>query len=114
MEAARTGSVRLNKLNSAEWNKTKARVKKAVADMADELIRLYAQRMQAKGFAFDPDNDWQREFEARSPMRRLTTSSAASTRSSRIWSGPSPWTGCSAAMWASARPRWPSGRHSSA
>ena len=61
------GSVRLNKLNSAEWNKTKARVKKAVADMADELIRLYAQRMQAKGFAFDPDNDWQREFEARFP-----------------------------------------------
>ena len=61
------GSVRLNKLNSAEWNKTKARVKKAVADMADELIRLYAQRMQAKGYAFDPDNDWQREFEARFP-----------------------------------------------
>ena len=44
------GSVRLNKLNSAEWSKTKARVKKAVADMADELIRLYAQRMQAKGY----------------------------------------------------------------
>ena len=35
--------------------------------MADELIRLYAQRMQAKGYAFDPDNDWQREFEARFP-----------------------------------------------
>ena len=61
------GGVRLNKLNSAEWSKTKARVKKAVADMADELIRLYAQRMQAKGYAFDPDNDWQREFEARFP-----------------------------------------------
>ena len=61
------GAVRLNRLNSAEWSRTKARVKKAVADMADELIRLYAQRMQAKGYAFDPDNDWQREFEARFP-----------------------------------------------
>lgn len=65
--AAEDKGLRLNKLNSAEWSKTKARVKKAVADMADELIKLYAQRMQAKGYAFDEDNDWQREFEARFP-----------------------------------------------
>ncbi len=61
-------SVKLNKLNSAEWQKTRQRVKKAVADMAQELIKLYAQRMDAKGFAFGEDTDWQREFEERFPF----------------------------------------------
>lgn len=58
------GRVKLNKLNSGEWQKTKARVKKACADMADELIQLYAERMQAKGYAFPHDNEWQQSFEA--------------------------------------------------
>lgn len=57
------GRVKLNRLNSGEWQKTKTRVRKACADMADELIALYAKRMQAKGNAFPEDNDWQREFE---------------------------------------------------
>ncbi len=57
--------VRLNKLNSDVWNKTRQRVKKAVSDMAKELIQLYAKRLQTKGFAFSPDGDWQREFEER-------------------------------------------------
>ena len=60
-------TVKLNKLNSAEWNKTRQRVKKAVADMADELIKLYAERAQAKGYAFSEDTDWQRDFEERFP-----------------------------------------------
>lgn len=58
-------SVKLNKLNSAEWHKTRAKVKSAVKDMAEELIKLYAQRQMAKGFAFSPDNDWQMDFEER-------------------------------------------------
>lgn len=57
--------VRLNKLSSNEWQKTRSRVKKAVKDMADELIALYAKRSQTKGFAFSADNDWQSDFEAR-------------------------------------------------
>ncbi len=48
-------------------NKTRQRVKKAVADMADELIKLYAERAQAKGYAFSEDTDWQRDFEERFP-----------------------------------------------
>jgi transcription-repair coupling factor (superfamily II helicase) len=60
-------AVRLNKLGSAEWLKTRARVKKAVADMAGELIKLYAARQQAKGFSFSPDGEWQAGFEARFP-----------------------------------------------
>ena len=60
-------TVKLNKLNSAEWSKTRARVRKAVKDMADELIKLYAQRAAAKGYAFGPDTDWQNDFERRFP-----------------------------------------------
>jgi transcription-repair coupling factor (superfamily II helicase) len=53
----------LNKLGSQAWQKTKARVKKAMADMAAELLKLYAQRKAAVGTAFSPDNNLQREFE---------------------------------------------------
>ena len=59
------GMVKLNRLHSGEWQKTKARVRKACADMADELIALYAKRMQTPGFAFPEDTEWQREFEER-------------------------------------------------
>ncbi len=65
--AGEDSNVRLNKLNSVEWQKTRQRVKKAVADMAKELTALYAKRMQAKGHAFAPDNDWQNDFERRFP-----------------------------------------------
>lgn len=57
--------VKLNKLNSAEWHKTRAKVKKAVKDMAEELIKLYAKRQESKGFAFAPDDDMQRDFDER-------------------------------------------------
>lgn len=59
------GAVKLNKLNSMEWTKTRNKVKSAVKDMAEELTKLYAQRQMAKGFAFSPDNDWQADFEER-------------------------------------------------
>ncbi len=60
-------AVKLNKLNSAEWQKTRSRVKAAVKDMAKELIALYSKRMRTEGYAFSPDNDWQRDFEERFP-----------------------------------------------
>ncbi len=60
-------SVKLNKLNSTEWQKTRSRVKSAVKDMAKELIALYSKRMRTEGFAFSPDTDWQRDFEERFP-----------------------------------------------
>lgn len=59
--------IKLNKLHSGEWQKTKSRVKKACADMADELIALYAERMRAKGHAFSEDTPWQKEFEEHFP-----------------------------------------------
>lgn len=65
--AAENASVRLNKLNSVEWQKTRARVKSAVKEMAQELIALYAKRMNTSGFAYSEDSEWQREFEERFP-----------------------------------------------
>ncbi len=61
-------AVKLNKLGSAEWHKTRARVRKAVKDMAKELTALYAKRMAAKGYAFSPDTDLQNNFERRFPF----------------------------------------------
>ena len=58
-------AVKLSKLGSQEWVKTRARVKKACKDMADELIALYAKRQLAKGYAFSPDSTFQTEFEER-------------------------------------------------
>lgn len=58
-------AVKLNKLNSVEWQKTRARVKKAVDEMAGELIKLYAERMNTKGYAFSADDDMMRDFEGR-------------------------------------------------
>ena len=53
----------LNRLGSQQWTKTKARVRKAMQDMAAELLKLYAQRHTAQGTAFSKDNEFQREFE---------------------------------------------------
>ena len=53
----------LTKMGGADWAKTKARAKKAVNEVAKELIRLYAVRQQTKGHAFGPDTPWQRELE---------------------------------------------------
>ncbi|MDD7185089.1 MAG: transcription-repair coupling factor [Oscillospiraceae bacterium] len=59
--------VKLNKLSSTEWQKTRNKVKKSVRDMADELVKLYAKREQTTGFAFFPDDEIQRDFEERFP-----------------------------------------------
>ncbi len=53
----------LNRLGSQQWTKTKARVRKAMQDMAGELLKLYAVRHTAQGTAFSKDNEFQREFE---------------------------------------------------
>ncbi len=52
-----------NKLGTQGWQKTKARVKKAMADMTGELLKLYAQRQAAVGTPFSPDTNMQHEFE---------------------------------------------------
>ena len=53
----------LDRLGGLGWQKTKAKAKRAMRDMADELLRLYAERKLVGGFAFAGDTPWQREFE---------------------------------------------------
>jgi len=54
----------LSRIGTNEWQRAKSRTKKALADMADELIKLYSLRKIATGHAFSPDTHWQTEMEA--------------------------------------------------
>lgn len=54
---------KLDRLGGLGWQKTKAKAKRAMRDMADELLKLYAERKLVRGHAFPPDAPWQHEFE---------------------------------------------------
>src|SRR5699024_2547429 len=60
---------KLYKLGGTEWKKVKSRVQASVEDIADDLIKLYAEREARKGFAFSKDSEMQREFEATFPYQ---------------------------------------------
>ena len=60
-------NIRLNKIGTDAWQKTKQKARKAAKDMAGELIQLYAARKRQEGFAFAADSPWQREFEDNFP-----------------------------------------------
>ena len=60
---------KLNKLGSKEWEKTKAKVKSNLREVAKELIELYAKRKNAKGYAYEKDTPWQTEFEDAFPYQ---------------------------------------------
>ena len=60
-------NVRLNKIGTDAWQKTKAKARKSAKDMAAKLIQLYAARKRQEGFAFAADTQWQREFEDNFP-----------------------------------------------
>ena len=55
--------VKLHRLGGQEWQKTKTRIRTAVKDIARQLITLYSKRMASPGFAFEPDAEWQYDFE---------------------------------------------------
>ncbi|MGH9751148.1 MAG: transcription-repair coupling factor, partial [Blastocatellia bacterium] len=57
----------LDRLGGIAWQKTKARAKRAMRDMAEELLKLYAERRLVKGYAFNGDTPWQQEFESAFP-----------------------------------------------
>ncbi len=58
-------AIKLNRLGGTDWEKSKTKVRTAVRDMADKLIKLYSERMKTDGFAFSPDIDMQMDFERR-------------------------------------------------
>jgi len=53
----------LDRMGGATWTRTKTKIKAKMRDMADELVKLYAQRKMAEGFSYSADSNWQREFE---------------------------------------------------
>ena len=53
----------LDRMGGTTWTRTKTRIKTKMRDMAEELLKLYAQRKLAEGFVFSADSNWQREFE---------------------------------------------------
>lgn len=61
--ASESKSPRINKLGGSEWSKTKKKVSAKIEDIADDLIKLYAQREAERGYAFSPDDAYQKEFE---------------------------------------------------
>ena len=60
-------NVKLNRIGTDAWQKTKTKARKAAKDMAAELIQLYAARKRQEGFAFSEDSPWQKEFEDNFP-----------------------------------------------
>ena len=67
----------LSKMGGSDWAKTKGRARKAVKEIAAELIRLYSARMASEGHAFGPDTPWQRELEAAFPYTETPDQLAA-------------------------------------
>ena len=83
----------LSRLGGADWAKTKGRARKAVKEIAAELIRLYTARMATKGHAFGPDTRGSASSRTPSPTSRRPTSWPRSTRSRPTWRSRCRWTG---------------------
>ncbi|HET8971162.1 MAG TPA: transcription-repair coupling factor [Candidatus Nanopelagicales bacterium] len=66
----------LHRIGGADWTKTKGRARRAVRQIAGELIRLYAARMASRGHAFGPDTPWQRELEDAFPYHETPDQAA--------------------------------------
>jgi transcription-repair coupling factor (superfamily II helicase) len=87
-----TGGVRpaLDRLGGTTWERAKTRVKKAMRDMAEELLKLYAQRKAVPGHAFSPDTHWQEEFEDAFPYELTSDQAAAITDIKKDMETPAP------------------------
>ncbi|MEY4039513.1 MAG: hypothetical protein RLZZ52_381 [Actinomycetota bacterium] len=62
----------LSKMGGSDWGQAKSKARKAVRDIAVELVKLYSARMASKGFSFSPDTPWQRELEEAFPYVETT------------------------------------------
>ena len=80
----------LDRLGGTTWEKAKTRVKKAMRDMAEELLKLYAQRKAVPGHAFSPDTHWQEEFEDAFPYDLTPDQVSAITDIKKDMESPTP------------------------
>jgi len=81
---------RLHRLGSSDWVKAKTRVRRAVRDMAGDLVRLYSVRMSAPGHAFGQDTPWQAELEEAFPFEETRDQLGAIDEVKRDMEGPKP------------------------
>jgi transcription-repair coupling factor (superfamily II helicase) len=102
----------LSRLGGGEWQRARTRVRKAVGDLARDLLRLYAERARAHGRAFGGTPRGRPRWRPPSPTRRHPTSGAPLSRSRPTSRRPRPWTGWWWATSATARPRSPCARPS--
>ena len=80
----------LDRLGGTSWEKAKTRVKKAMRDMAEELLKLYAQRKAVPGHAFGADTHWQEEFEGAFPYELTPDQATAVADIKRDMESPTP------------------------
>ena len=80
----------LDRLGGTTWEKAKTRVKKAMRDMAEELLKLYAARRAVSGHTFPPDTHWQEEFEGAFPYDLTTDQQTAIEDIKRDMESPTP------------------------
>ena len=83
----------LDELGGADWAKRKGRARRAVREIAAELIKLYAARQATRGHAFSPDTTWQRELEDAFAYIETRTSLEQSRTSSGTWNRSCRWIG---------------------
>jgi transcription-repair coupling factor (superfamily II helicase) len=84
------GAPPLDKLGGVTWARTRGRVKAKMRDMAGELLKLYAERKLAEGFACSPDSNWQREFEDAFEFTETRDQAAAIREIKRDMENPQP------------------------
>jgi transcription-repair coupling factor (superfamily II helicase) len=83
-------SPRIHRLGAGDWPRAKARVRRAVREMAGELVRLYSVRMSVPGHAFSPDTPWQRELEDSFPFEETRDQASAIDEVKRDMEEPRP------------------------
>lgn len=84
-------SPRLNKLGGAEWKRVKKKVQASVQDIADDLIKLYAEREAEKGYAFSADDEMQREFEEAFPYQETDDQLRSISEIKKTWNARARW-----------------------
>ena len=83
----------LNSLSNLEWEKKKKKIKKRLVEIADDLIKLYLERRDTQGFAFERDNYLQIELESSFIYQDTQIKSKQQKRLKKIWKADTPWIG---------------------
>ena len=81
---------RLHTLGSTRWQNTKLKTQQGIASYAKELLKVQAKRASLSGFAFSPDTDWQKQFEARFPYQPTPDQGKASQEAKKDMESPKP------------------------